>query len=150
MNRAIVTLRSAPSVSIDIPAQEEGAKQIQRSCFGAIRLFPGVPKAVTKDELDHIKATMPEVFLRLTIQPYVESKRVDLRGVAEADVSKLAAEEGIEHLSHARQVDLLRERGQIARPAHRGVQSQDHDVTEQPVVVRKPVAKRVRSGNGNK
>lgn len=110
--RTIVTLRSAPSESIEVPG-EFGGRALQRSCFGAIRLFPGVPKTVTRDELEQIKRGRPDVFARLTVQPYVESRRVDRRGATEADVHRLAEEAGISHLPHARQVEVLRKRGKM-------------------------------------
>lgn len=110
--RTIVTLRSAPSESLEIP-EEFGGKTLQRSCFGAIRLFPGVPKTVTRDELEQIKRGRPDVFARLTVQPYVESRRVDRRGASEADVHRLVEGEGLSHLPHARQVEVLRERGKM-------------------------------------
>jgi len=113
--RTIVTLRAAPSASVEVPEKKDG-KTLQRSCFGALRLFPGIPKTVTRDELEHIKQAEPDLYNRLTVQPYVESKRVDRRGAGEAEIAKLAEQEGIAHLPHARQVELLRERGKIRVP----------------------------------
>lgn len=113
--KTIVTLRSAPSVSVEVPDEQEG-KTLQRSCFGALRLFPGIPKTITKDELEHLKKNQPDVFARLTVQPYVESKRVDRRGAGEADVRRLAEEAGISHLPHRKQVEVLRERGKLSKP----------------------------------
>lgn len=113
--RTIVTLRVAPSASVEIPEERDG-KALKRSCFGALRLFPGIPKTVTRDELEHIKRAEPDLYNRLIVQPYVESKRVDRRGAGEAEIAKLAEQEGIAHLPHARQVELLRERGRIRVP----------------------------------
>lgn len=107
MTKVVVTLRSAPVASVEFP---EG---VERSAFGAIRLFPGVPRAVSLSELKHIRAAEPGVFARLHVQPYVESRRVDLRGAGEAEVARLAGEEGISHLPHAEQVRVLRERGRL-------------------------------------
>lgn len=129
--KKIVTLRSAPSVSVEVPDSQD-SKTLQRSCFGAIRLFPGIPKTVTKDELEFIEKTDPDLYGRLVVQPYVESKRIDRRGVAESEVDRLAAEEGIAHLSHGKQVEVLRSRGKISKAASRKVE----------LVEEKPTAKR--------
>jgi hypothetical protein len=106
----IVTLRSAPSETVEVPEEVK-----VRSCFGALRLFPGVPKAVTKEELKHIETARPDVFERLEVRPYVESRRVDLRGVSEAEIAALARTEGLEHLRPAEQVRQLRERGKLPK-----------------------------------
>jgi hypothetical protein len=114
MEKIIVTLRDAPAASVDVP-DETGGKKLQRSCFGAIRLFPGIPKTVSRDELEYLKVADPGLFARVHVQPYVESKRVDRRGAAEAEVSHLADQEGLTHLSHSKQVELLQKRGKIGR-----------------------------------
>jgi hypothetical protein len=114
--RTIVTLRSAPSATVEVPEKKKDGGALQRSCFGVLRLFPGIPKTVTRDELEHIKQAEPDLYNRLTVQPYVESKRVDRRGAGEAEIAKLAEQEGIAHLPHGRQVELLRERGKIRKP----------------------------------
>ena len=107
MSKKIVMLRSAPSETVEVP------EEVPRSCFGALRLFPGIPKTVTQEELDHVQATRPEVFERLEVRPYVESRRVDVRGASEAELEQLAVAEGIGHLPHAAQVRKLRERGRL-------------------------------------
>lgn len=129
MSKVIVTLRSAPSESVEIPKykkKEKGAKgervEITRSCFGALRFFPGIPKAVTKDELEYIKKNDAELRRRLKTRPYVESKRVDKRGASESEVEALAESEGIGHLPMKRQIEILKKRGKIkpkpaAKPA---------------------------------
>jgi hypothetical protein len=122
MKKTIVTLRSAPSESIEVPKTvKDGTKDraLERSCFGALRLFPGVPKTITTDELEFIKEKQSEVFLRLEVRPYVESKRVDVRGASEADIEKMAAEEGLGHLRLRDQVDRLQKRGKLKRPEKR-------------------------------
>lgn len=107
-----VTLRSSPSASVEFPAE----KGPDRSCFGALRLFPGIPRAVTRGELDWIERREPALFARLTVSPYVESKRVDRRGASEATVERLAESEGLSHLSHGRKVEVLRKRGKLKPP----------------------------------
>jgi len=124
MNKVTVTLRSAPSESIEVPTQvkykkEKEVTKLERSCFGAIRLFPGIPKAITKDELEHIKKTRADLFARLDVKPYVESKRVDKRGISEADAEKLAKAEGLDHLKPKVQLEKLQERGKVTRPKKR-------------------------------
>ena len=111
MNKVIVTLRTAPTVSIEIPTG------VERSCFGALRLYPGVPRAITKGELAHLQKAVPGVCARLETKAYVESKRIDVRGASEAEISKLAAAEGLDHLPIDAQLTRLRERGKL--PARR-------------------------------
>jgi len=137
--KVIVTLRSAPSVSVDVPDSVKEGKEkrpLKRSRFGAIRLFPGVPSTVTQDELEHIRRKHPAVAERLEVRPYVESTRVDRRGISEAELEKLAAAEGLDHLKPRAQVEKLRTRGKLAgrkRPAP---------------PPEKPKAKRKLNGNG--
>jgi hypothetical protein len=118
--RKIVTLRAAPSASVEIP-EEKGGRRLQRSCFGALRLFPGIPKTVTLDELECIKREEPDLYAQLTVQPYVESKRVDRRGVAEAELARLAEAEGISGMPPQRQLRVLRERGKLRKPGDQSV-----------------------------
>jgi hypothetical protein len=120
--KMIVTLRSAPPVSVEVPAvvKYDGTeREVKRSCFGALRLFPGLPKTVTEDELEHIKRKEPEVYARLEIRPYVESKRVDRRGASEADVERMAEAEGVAHLRPKARDARLRARGKLKRPEKR-------------------------------
>lgn len=124
MKKVIVTLRDAPNASVEVPenfprpkrAKKTKPRKIERSVFGAIRLFPGVPKAISVDELEYVKLRRPDVAARLDERPYVESKRVDYRGITEAAIEKLAEEEGIGHLDLARKVKVLAERKKIAIP----------------------------------
>lgn len=151
-NKAIVMLRSAPSESIEVPSVvkykgDKEKKELKRSCFGAIRLFPGIPKAITTDELEHIKKTRADLFARLEVRPYVESKRVDVRGASEADIEKMAASEGIGHLRPKAQVSKLEERGKLKRPEKRETAAKvegKSSPTPAPAARRKP-----KNGNGN-
>jgi len=104
MKKVIVTLRDQPAASVEIP---EG---VERSCFGAIRLFPDVPRAISAAELEHLRAHEPALFRRLFVQPYVESQRIDRRGMSEAEVNRRATRFGFGHLPHARQLVALKER----------------------------------------
>ena len=147
-DKKIVTLRSAPPVSVEVPSVVKGddgkERKVERSCFGALRLFPGLPKAVTEDELEHIKNTEPGMFARLVIQPYVESKRVDVRGVTESEVEKMAEEEGISHLKPKERDKKLRERGKLKRPEKRkAAKPEPSKAPEKPTSVK-------RKPNGNK
>ena len=111
MMKVIVTLRDQPATSVEIPeATSAGGKlqAIERSCFGAIRLFPDVPKAISKSELDYLKVREPALFRRLFVQPYVESHRIDRRGMSEAEVNRRATRFGFGHLPHAKQVAALK------------------------------------------
>jgi len=117
MKKFVITLRRGPSIQVDVPettGKGKDKRKVERSAFGAIRVYPGIPKTVTKDELDVIKAAHPSV--RLEVNPYVESKRVDRRGASEAEVAALAEKEGISNLSFAEQVRVLRKRGKIVAP----------------------------------
>jgi hypothetical protein len=123
MKKTIVTLRSAPAVSVEVPEHfprargEKGEpKRLERSGFGALRLFPGVPRTVSCDELEFIRRHQPEVAARLDSRPYVESKRVDYRGATESEIEAAAAEAGISHLPLAAQCDRLQKTGKIKRP----------------------------------
>ncbi len=82
--KVIATLRSGPSASIEIPSG------VQRSCFGAIRLFPGIPRAITTEEFEHVRAKYPTLCARIQINKYVESTRVGARGISETDLEVLA------------------------------------------------------------
>ena len=104
--------RGAPA-TVEFP---EGEKAPKRSCFGALRLFPGIPRAVTAEELAFIEKKHPAVYAELEVRPYVESRRVDRRGATEAEVERLAAEAGISHLPNARVLEILRERGKLKDP----------------------------------
>lgn len=122
MNKIIVTLRSSPTESIEVPniVKYKGDKEetvLQKSCtFGAIRLFAGIPKTISMDELKHIKKVMPRIYSKLDVKPYVESKRVDKRGASESEINKLVVKEGLEHLKPAVQIEKLKERGLIKKP----------------------------------
>lgn len=113
--KVIVTLQSAPSVSVEVPEYKDKAKQtkIERSCFGALRFYPGIPKTITVDELDFIQKEKKELASKLKSAPYVESKRVDKRGVTEAELNRLSKDHAIEHLSHARKIEVLKAKGAI-------------------------------------
>ncbi len=113
MKRVIVTLRRGAQVEVEVP-EESGGRKLERSTFGAIRIFPGVPKAISTDELAHIKATRPEV--RLEVQPYVESKRVDRRKFSEAVVGSHADAHGLRHLPFAEQLRHLQTSGEKSKP----------------------------------
>lgn len=129
--KVVATLRSGPSVSIEVPGG------VQRSCFGAIRLFPGIPRAITGEEYEHVRKKHPKVCARLEIGKYVESKRVGARGISEADLEGLAEREGLSHLKLKTQVEKLRERGMlpISKIADEGKS--------------KRTTRRIRNGNGN-
>lgn len=121
----IATLRAAPPASVDVPenfprarGEKADAKKrpIERSVVGALRLFPGVPKAVTEDEVAYIKAHRLDVATRIDVRPYVESKRKDHRGVTEVELKELATKEGVDHLPLKKQVKVLTERGKLEKP----------------------------------
>lgn len=125
MRKIIVTLRDAPNASVEVPGEfprkrgekkKAEARKIERSVFGAIRLFPGIPKAISTDELEYVKLHRSDVFRRLDVRNYVESKRVDYRGASEAEIETLAEREGIGHLAFSRQVERLVERGKVKPP----------------------------------
>ena len=105
-DKIIVTLRSAPSVSVEILD-----KKCQRSCFGALRFYPGIPKVITKAELEHLTKIKGDIASKLDIRPYVESKRIDRRGASETEIENLAKTEGIDHLHFKKKVELLQKRG---------------------------------------
>ncbi len=123
MKKVIVTLRDAPNASVEVPGEfpqkrraKRKVREIERSVFGAIRLFPGVPKAISSDELEYVELHRSDVFRRLDRRPYVESKRVDYRGASEAAIEDLAAREGIGHLDLPSKVERLTERGKLEAP----------------------------------
>ena len=140
MSKVIVTLRTSPSVSVEIPNSKtvEGKEvELKRSVFGALRFFPGIPKAITTDELEFIRATRPDLDRRkLNERPYVESKRVDRRGASEAEVEAKAEKEGLSHLPHGRKLEVLTRRGKISKPTPKAVKSEPAKAT------------RKRNGNG--
>jgi hypothetical protein len=122
----VVTLRSAPPASVDVPehfprvrGKPDEPKPIERSVVGALRMFPGVPKAVTSDELAYVETTRRDVAERLDVRPYRESKRKDHRGATEAEVREVAVAEGVEHLSARKQVEVLVDRGKLKPPKER-------------------------------
>lgn len=129
MDKFVVTLRTAPSEAVEVP------DELKRSCFGALRFFPGIPKTVTKDELEFIKSNNADLHKRLHVRSYVESKRVDKRGASEAQIEKLADEAGIGHLKLGRKVEVLEKRGLLKKVAP-------------PKKVEPPKATRKRNGNG--
>lgn len=125
MDKVIVTLRSAPAASVDVPKhfpklrgekREGDPREIGRSCFGALRFFPGVPKTITKDELEFVRIHHGDVAARLDERPYVESKRLDYRGATESDLAALAEKEGLGHLKLRDQVARLRDRKKLEKP----------------------------------
>jgi hypothetical protein len=128
MKKVIATLRSAPAASVDVPKTfpvrrvkrgekpREKPREIERSCFGSLRFFPGIPKTISKDELEFIESGRPDLSKRLDVSEYVESKRVDYRGATEKAIETAAESEGIGHLSLKRKVEVLRERGKIDKP----------------------------------
>ena len=110
MNKVTVTLRAAPRVSFDIP------ETVERSCFGALRFFPGIPRACSTGELAYIKEHHPNDYRRLLVSSYVESRRVDRRGASEAEIERRARQEGLEHLPFVKKVAELRRRGKLPEP----------------------------------
>ena len=110
MNNKIVLLNSYPFVSVEFP------KEItNRSCEGELRIYPHLPKPITDDELAYIKDKFPDIFYRLNVKPYIESKRVDKRGITETDIHRLAEHEGIAHLPLKKQIATLERRGKIEK-----------------------------------
>lgn len=107
MDRVIVILRRGPQVSLEFP---EG---VERSCYGAVRLYPGIPKALTAAELKHVEKCRPDCYGLLSVRPYVESQRVDKRGCTESELRELAASEGLEHLPISLQLQRLKEKGKL-------------------------------------
>jgi|GEM_PF-5532523 len=143
MNKIVVTLSRGPALSVDVPDEYRVGrgklavtKQVERSCFGAVRLYPGLPKTISTTELEYVKDKNPKLADMLSVRPYVESKRVDKRGCTEAELEALADKEGISHLKPARKLKVLCERGKLAAPK-----------VSATVVEDKP--KRRRNGNGN-
>jgi len=114
--KVTVVLRSRGSTEIEFP---EGKDAPSRSCFGALRLFAGIPRAITREELEYIERKFPGVFENLRVTPYVESKRVDRRGASEAELERLAEREGIAHLPPGRRLEVLRKRGKLKAPERR-------------------------------
>jgi hypothetical protein len=158
MDKIIVTLRSAPAASVDVPktfpklrgAKEGKPREIARSCFGALRFFPGVPKAITKDELEFLRRHHGEVAGRLDERPYVESKRLDYRGVTEADLAALAEKEGVGHLKLKDQVARLQERGKLGKPDPKKSSETrlEGKGAGKAAASEKPKAKTTENGNG--
>lgn len=123
MKKCIATLVSAPAESVEIPVHfpqkrgdESEPRLIERSAFGALRFFPGIPRTISCDECEFIRSEQPDVLERLEISKYVESKRVDYRGATEAEIEKLAEEAGIGHLSLADQCVRLEVTKKLKRP----------------------------------
>ena len=83
MTKVIVTLLAGRPLQVDIPDEHNGNK-VERSLYGAIRLFPNVPRTISADELAFVKEKEPNAKFRE--QKYVETKR--LKG---ADGKKVAA-----------------------------------------------------------
>lgn len=123
MDKMIATLRSSPPASVEVPAVfprkrgvEGESRSIERSVFGALRFFPGIPKTISADEVRYLRHFEPAVFARLDLRKYVASKRVDYRGKGEKEIEALAAKEGIAHLPLAKQVERLVERKKLEIP----------------------------------
>lgn len=124
MKKVIVTLRDQPAGSVEVPREfprrrgekEKKSVDIERSCFGCLRFFPGVPRTISEDELAYIEGWRGDLFGRLDRRPYVESKRVDYRGASESAIEALAEKEGIGHLDLPRKVARLTERRKLDRP----------------------------------
>jgi hypothetical protein len=123
MKKVIVTLSSGPAVSLEFPevfsrkrGEKAEARKIERSVFGAVRLFPGIPKAISASELEYVRAHRKDLIPRLLARPYVESRRVDRRGVSEGELERLAEKEGVGHLPTRRKIEVLTERGKIPKP----------------------------------
>lgn len=124
MKKLIAILRSTPACTVDVPAtfpkkkgDENEPREIERSCFGALRFFPGIPKAISVDEMEYVRLERADLYPRFDVRPYVESKRVDRRGATEDEIEKLAKSEGIEHLDFANALKRLRQRGKIGKAA---------------------------------
>lgn len=118
MKKVTVTLRSGPYVSLEFPEEYRPARgadlqKVERSCYGAVRLYPGLPKAISASELAYLEAKQPELAAKLLVRPYVESRRVDKRGCSEAELERLAEQEGLSHLVPARQLEVLKQRGKL-------------------------------------
>lgn len=106
MERVIVTLKNEPKASVEVLDEK-----VERSVPGALRLFPGVPKAISFAEYSYIQQSDPKLHSRLLKQPYVASKRVDRRdGYTEIEVEAMAKEHGLDHLPHAGKMKELRRR----------------------------------------
>lgn len=153
----IVTLRSAPSASVDVPElfpKKRGKsedRRIERSVHGSIRLFPGVPKAVTEDELEYIRATRSDIATRLDDRPYVESKRRELRGATEGEIAELAAKEGIDHLPTREQHRILVDRGKLQKPKPPSVKPHAEDRSKaKPTSAKAPDVKSSEGKSGKK
>jgi hypothetical protein len=104
MQKIVLTLRRGPAESFEFP------EKVERSCFGSIRLFPGLPKTVSEDEYKWICKKRPELVPFLEASAYVESKRVDKR-ISEAHVNELAKEHGLENLPFGHQCERLKKLG---------------------------------------
>lgn len=120
MNKVVVTLQRGPAKTIDVPKEYKVGKgrkaekrEVERSCFGSVRLYPGLPKAISDSELAFIVAVRPDVRKELKVTPYVESKRADKRGCSEAQLEAAAEEAGISHLKPARKLEVLKGRGKL-------------------------------------
>lgn len=120
MKKVIVTLKVGPSQDVDVPDQYRVGRgrratnrAVQRSCFGCLRLYPGLPKAVSEDELSWIEAKLPVLFEKLAVRPYVESRRADKVGCSEADVEAAAEASGLGHLRYGDKVRTLKQRSTL-------------------------------------
>lgn len=103
----VTLISSSPPLSFEFP---EG---IERSCFGAIRLFQGVMRTITLDELNHIKTKYKKESVKIKTSKYVESKRVDKRGYNEDDINYLAKEHNLLDLPLKNQIKRLKKLGLI-------------------------------------
>jgi len=86
--KKVLTLKRGHVLSFDMP--EEG---VERSCFGAIRLFPGTPRVVTEDELRLMLAANSDFEALVSIADHVESRRSDRRVGGDAPRSPAPAAE---------------------------------------------------------
>ena len=138
-DKLIVTLRSAPSISFEITA-----KDVKRSCFGALRFYPGIPRTVTAGEFEQMKKQVKGIEKKFDVRPYVESKRLDKRGATESEITALSTSEGIDHLSFHRKIEVLGKRKKISGPTPKS-----KNRVEKPVIDYTPKAI-VEKKNGKK
>lgn len=116
MERVIVTLKTEPRASVEVLDPK-----VERSIPGALRLFPGVPKAISMAEYAYIQQSDPKLHARLHCMPYVTSKRVDRRdGYTEVEIEALAKTHGLGHLPHADQLEELKRRKHLVPKAAEG------------------------------
>lgn len=106
----IITLASGSAETFDVPGYDARGDVIQRSCFGALHLYPNVPRGITEGELEYIRGARPDIYVRAHVSPYVESKRIDHRGVSEGEVQRTADKLGVGDKTHGEQLQILRER----------------------------------------